>query len=132
MFDPGDPEMDPGSQLWTSEGSCWAGTFGGQKWGLAKRRLLWNKWFRVGFHGDLCEGNGLYGVKEAFRQANFPQNPARKICYRDFPIAWNKIPRPPWSLWESLLAPCGAMAYLATLGARSGPLLCLLALLPAR
>ena len=82
------------------------GPFSGQN-GARKNMILWKKWFPMRFCGDLCEGIGLYGAQEAFGQAHFPPNPARKSFYRDFPIS-RKIPGPPYWPFK------GAIAYFAT------------------
>ena len=79
------------------------GPFFGKKGGLENMNL-WRNWFPMGFGGNLCEGIGLYGAQEAFGQAHFPPNPARKSFYRDFPIS-RKIPGPPWAPGGSPIGP---------------------------
>ena len=71
----------------------------------------------AGFHGDLCEGSGLYGTLEAFGQAHFPPNPTRKSFYGDLPIS-QKIPGPPCA---TLVGPYCALggSLLCPLWARS-------------
>ena len=91
----GTPDRKFGARL--GRGPCW------HKNGGQKNMTLWKKWSPMRFHGDLCEGNGLYGTQEAFGQAHFLPNPTRKTFYKDFPIS-AKIIGHPGSLVGSLLA----------------------------
>ena len=59
-------------------GSGWPGDLSEAKKGGLENMNLLRKWDLMGFGGNLCEGNGLYGTQEAFGQARFPPNPLKK------------------------------------------------------
>ena len=94
FVDPRIPDLDPGV-FRLGWGPFWA------KNDPRKNMILCWKWSPMGFEGDLCEGNGLYGTQEAFGQARFPPNPLTKWFYRDFPISRKN----PWAPWPSMVIP---------------------------
>ena len=73
------------------------GPFGAQKGGL-KNITLWRDWSPTRFSQIFCEGNGLYGTQEPFGWANFPPNPSREGCYKDFPRT-RKFQGAAWAPW---------------------------------
>ena len=116
------------TQLWyfQSRGHFWTldtkfgprlgrGLFSAQT-GTRKNMILWKNWCPIGFHRDLCEGNGLYGTQEAFGQAHCPPNLTRKSIYGVFPIsrknAWAPLALGPW--WVPYWPFKEAIVYFAT------------------
>ena len=54
--------------------------------GAWKKMVLWKKWSRMGLHGILQEGNGLYGNYPGGLWARpFPPKPSQKIISSTFP-----------------------------------------------
>ena len=90
--------------------------------GGQKNMTLWKKWSPMRFHGDLCEGNGLYGTLEAFGQARFPPNPTRKSICGVFPIS-RKNPWAPLAPGGSPMGPLKELLPILLPAALSYPFL---------
>ena len=95
----GTPDIKFGSRLGR-------GPFGHTN-GPRKNMTLWKKWSPMRFHGDLCQGIGLYGAQEAFGQGHFPQT-LPDNNFLDFPGFRDQFGGPPGPPWCLPIAPLWA------------------------